>query len=174
MENNDRLVQNGRGTLPLIKALLGYVAYHFFSPPSLINFIHTLRGVKIENIWNTIIAWHCDLDPIFPEAITIEEGVWITRHCIITAHTRVPQGNRGSESITVVKPVRIKRNAYIGMGTIILPGITVGERAIVGAGSVVTRDVPDDAVVGGNPARLLKSTFTAGSTQDTEDMEKET
>lgn len=54
-------------------------------------------------------------------------------------------------------PVRICRDAFIGAGSIILKGVTVGERAIVGAGSVVTRDVPPDTVVGGSPARVLRS-----------------
>jgi acetyltransferase-like isoleucine patch superfamily enzyme len=56
---------------------------------------------------------------------------------------------------TVADPPRIRDGAWIGEKAIILPGRTVGLRAIVGAGSVVTRDVPDGAVVGGNPARVL-------------------
>ena len=58
-------------------------------------------------------------------------------------------------------PVRICRDAFIGAGTIILKGVTVGERAVVGAGSVVTRDVPADTVAGGAPARFLRSLKTA-------------
>lgn len=54
------------------------------------------------------------------------------------------------------KPIKIKDKAWIGFNTIILKGVTIGEGAIVGAGSVVTKDVPDYAVVGGNPARILK------------------
>lgn len=54
------------------------------------------------------------------------------------------------------RPVTIGRNVWIGGGALILPAITVGDDAIVGAGSVVTRDVPDGATVAGNPARLLR------------------
>jgi acetyltransferase-like isoleucine patch superfamily enzyme len=54
------------------------------------------------------------------------------------------------------KPIKICSNAWIGMNCIILKGVTVGEGAIVGAGSVVTKDVPAWTVVGGNPARVLK------------------
>jgi acetyltransferase-like isoleucine patch superfamily enzyme len=50
----------------------------------------------------------------------------------------------------------VKRRASIGTGSTILCGITIGENAIVGAGSVVTRDVPDNAVAAGNPARILR------------------
>lgn len=61
------------------------------------------------------------------------------------------------ESQIRTAPVRICRDAFIGAGAIILKGVTVGERSVVGAGSVVTRDVPADTVVGGSPARHLRS-----------------
>lgn len=54
------------------------------------------------------------------------------------------------------KPILIKSNAWIGMNCIILKGVTIGEGAIVGAGSVVTKDVPEWTVVGGNPAKVIK------------------
>ena len=52
--------------------------------------------------------------------------------------------------------VLIKKNAWIGMGVTICPGVTIGENAVVGAGAVVTKDVPDNAVVGGVPAKVIK------------------
>lgn len=55
-------------------------------------------------------------------------------------------------------PVLIKKNSWIGFNSIILKGVTIGEGAIVGAGSVVTKDVPDFAVVAGNPAKIIKYT----------------
>jgi acetyltransferase-like isoleucine patch superfamily enzyme len=54
-------------------------------------------------------------------------------------------------------PTLVKRGAAIGSGSTLLCGITIGERAMVGAGSVVTRDVPAGAIVAGNPARVMKS-----------------
>lgn len=54
------------------------------------------------------------------------------------------------------KPIHVKSNSWIGMNSIILKGVTIGEGAIVGAGSVVTKDVPDWSVVAGNPARVIK------------------
>ena len=53
-------------------------------------------------------------------------------------------------------PIRIGRGTWIGAGAIILPGVTIGERSIVGAGSVVTKDVPPLSIVAGNPARLIR------------------
>ena len=65
-------------------------------------------------------------------------------------------GTLQTESDWKCIPTRVKRGASIGSSATLLCGITVGERAIIGAGSVVTRDVPADAVVAGNPARVLR------------------
>jgi acetyltransferase-like isoleucine patch superfamily enzyme len=54
------------------------------------------------------------------------------------------------------KKVTIKKNAWICIGAIICPGVTIGENSVVAAGAVVTKDVPDNAVVGGNPAKVIK------------------
>lgn len=54
------------------------------------------------------------------------------------------------------KPVHIGKNVWIGSNSTVLPGITIGENAVVGAGSVVTKDVPPMTVVAGNPARIIK------------------
>lgn len=58
--------------------------------------------------------------------------------------------------IITCKPVHIKRNVWIGVNVTILPGVTIGENAIIGACAVVTKDVPDNAVAVGNPARVIK------------------
>ena len=67
-------------------------------------------------------------------------------------HPRDPAQRR--EGWEFGKPVRIGRNVWIGGGAIILPGVTIGDDALIGAGSVVTRDVPAGATVAGNPARV--------------------
>lgn len=54
------------------------------------------------------------------------------------------------------KKVTIKKNAWICIGAIICPGVTIGENSVIGAGAVVTKDVPDNVVVGGNPAKVIK------------------
>jgi len=70
------------------------------------------------------------------------------------AHSINPERRRYSKEITS-EPVIIKDNVFIGARAMILKGVTVGTGAVVGAGSVVTRDVPDYAIVAGNPARVL-------------------
>lgn len=68
-------------------------------------------------------------------------------------HPRGPELRRGGWELG--RPVRVGRNVWIGGGAILLPGITVGDDAVIGAGSVVTRDVPAGATVAGNPARVI-------------------
>ena len=59
--------------------------------------------------------------------------------------------------ILTVKDIRICKNAWIGAGATILPGVTIGENAVVGAASVVTKDVAPNTVVAGNPARVIRT-----------------
>ncbi|CUH97396.1 hypothetical protein P22_3524 [Propionispora sp. 2/2-37] len=57
---------------------------------------------------------------------------------------------------TYALPVAIKDNVWIGGGAIILPGVTIGKNSVIGAGSVVTRDIPADCIAAGNPCRVMK------------------
>ncbi len=84
------------------------------------------------------------------EATQIGPGVQI----LTADHPRDPA--RRGQMLEFGRPVTIGRNVWIGGGALILPGIAVGDNAIVGAGSVVTRHVPAGVTVAGNPARLLK------------------
>lgn len=85
-------------------------------------------------------------------------GVVIEDNVSIAANTQILTNNHDEQEhrILLCKPVTIKKNAWIGAGVTILPGVTIGENAIVGAASVVTKDVPPNAVVVGNPARILR------------------
>ena len=84
--------------------------------------------------------------------ITIEDDVMIAANVQLISNNHDPY----ERQVLLCKPVRIKKGAWIGAGATILPGVTVGEYAIVGAASVVTHDVPDFAVVVGNPAKVTK------------------
>lgn len=85
--------------------------------------------------------------------ITIDDGV------MIGPNVRIVTDNHDFDNRMVLrcKPVHIGRNAWIGVGAIILPGVTIGENAVVAAGAVVTKDVEANTIVGGNPAKFIKS-----------------
>lgn len=87
--------------------------------------------------------------------ITIEDQVLIGPQVKLVTenHPLDPATRKG----LITKPILIKRNAWIGAGATILPGVTVGENAVVAAGSVVTKDVAANTVVGGIPAKLIKN-----------------
>ena len=122
---------------------------------TLSSYINKFRGVNIANPRSVIISPNVLIDSIFPELVTIEDGVYLTRGVKIMAHFNPT--DEIAEIIkkdSIKKPVLIKRGAFIGVNAIILPGVTIGRCSIVGAGAVVSRDVPDYAIVGDILLRL--------------------
>jgi acetyltransferase-like isoleucine patch superfamily enzyme len=87
-----------------------------------------------------------------PEYSVIEEGAWIGP-CVTLTNARYPLGR---DAKATLRGPTIRRGAKIGANATLLPGVIIGRNALVGAGSVVVRDVPDGAVVVGNPARLVR------------------
>lgn len=118
------------------------------------TFVEIQKGVKIGK--NCKIQSHT----FICEGVTIEDNVLIS-HNVTFINDRFPRatndnGKVKTENDWVCIPTLIQHGASIGSSATLLCGITVGERAMVGAGSLVTKDVPSNAVVIGNPARVLK------------------
>ena len=86
--------------------------------------------------------------------ITIEDDVFIGPHCVLA--TEYHPENPETRHSLLTKPIVVKRNAWLGANVTVLAGVTIGENAIVAAGSVVTKDVPDNMVVAGSPARVIR------------------
>lgn len=84
---------------------------------------------------------------INPQGIHIGDGTWVLREAMILAHDHCR---------SIRTDTKIGRECVIGVRSIILPGVNIGDEVVVGAGSVVTHDVPDRCVVVGNPARIIK------------------
>lgn len=109
------------------------------------------RFIKIGN--NVFINHACSF--LDMGGITIEDEVLIgPRVNLVTENHPLDPADRRA---LVTKPILIKRNAWIGAGATILPGVTIGENAVVAAGAVVSKDVPDNVIVGGIPAKIIKS-----------------
>ncbi|MDO5577487.1 MAG: acyltransferase [Fibrobacter sp.] len=92
------------------------------------------------------------------EGVTIEDGVFVGHGVMFTndkyPRSVNPDGSMQTEKDWKVIPTLVKKGASIGSGSVIVCGITIGQNALVGAGAVVTKDVPDNAVVAGVPARV--------------------
>ncbi|KOP38857.1 MULTISPECIES: sugar O-acetyltransferase [unclassified Flavobacterium] len=102
---------------------------------------------------NVFINFDCTLLAL--GGITIEDDVLIgPKVSLITeSHPLDPEQRKG----LIGKPIHIKKNAWIGANATILPGVTIGENAVVAAGAVVSKDVPDNTIVGGIPAKFIKN-----------------
>jgi len=94
------------------------------------------------------------------EGVTLEDEVFVG-HNVVFTNDRYPRATANGKLQTEADwrciPTLVKRGASIGSGAVLLCGITIGENALIGAGSVVTKDVPPNMVVAGNPARIVKS-----------------
>jgi acetyltransferase-like isoleucine patch superfamily enzyme len=113
-----------------------------------------MMGVKIGN--NTIIyTSFFNFDTFFPKLIKIGSHCVVSKKTLLITHDY--SKNFPTEGMTSMTKgeVIIGDNTFIGMRCIILPGVEIGKNVIVGAGSVVTKDVPDNVVVGGNPAQVI-------------------
>ena len=89
--------------------------------------------------------------------ITIGQDVFIGPQVTLTCATHPLDYKPRTKGINLGGPITIKDGAWLGAGVIVLPGVTIGARAVVGAGAVVTKDVPDDALVTGVPARIVRN-----------------
>lgn len=114
------------------------------------------RGVRIGK--NCHISPYVLIDLLHPELVKIEDNVTISSNSMIFAHVN-PSSNdflKKHGYPRTIKPVTINNGAVVSVGCIIIAGVTIGENSIVGAGSIVTQDIPDHCVVVGNPARVVK------------------
>lgn len=108
-------------------------------------------GVRIENVQKVFIGEDCYFDTLAPELISIEEDVLITKGCSVMTHYFDPQTRTYSYG-----EVRFKNHCFIGWNVTVCKPVTIGVHSVVGAGSVVTKDIPDYEVWAGVPAKFIR------------------
>lgn len=117
------------------------------------------RGAKISSSLRIGDRSGIGIDCVCAGSVTIGNDVMMAPECVILTRNHafdridIPMGEQGVQQ---EKPVFIGNDVWIGQRVIILPGVHIGNGVIIGAGAVVTKDVPDYAVVAGNPARIIK------------------
>jgi len=118
------------------------------------TFVEIQKGVKVGK--NVKISTHT----FICEGVTIEDNVFIGHNVSFIndkyPRSTNPDGSMQTEADWKVVPTLVKRGASVGTSSTILCGVTIGENAIVGAGSVVTKDVPPNTIVAGVPARVIR------------------
>ena len=122
----------------------------------------TRIGPFVEIQKNAFIGKRCKIQShtFICEGVTIEDDVFVG-HGVMFINDKYPRAVNGSgrlqtEQDWAVVPTRIKQGAAVGSNATLLGGVIVGENAIVGAGSVVAGNVPDNAIVAGNPAKVIR------------------
>jgi acetyltransferase-like isoleucine patch superfamily enzyme len=121
---------------------------------SLIPPFYTTGGENIRVGRNVFINQNCTMYDLGGIDIADEVMIGPNVSLITSSHPLEPSQRRAA---VIAKPIVIERNVWIAAGMTIIGGVTIGENSVVAAGSVVTRDVPPNTLVGGNPARVIRS-----------------
>ena len=135
------------------------IVAQFTFPAQITTMVHRLRGVHIGR--GSKVARSVLIDDSKPNLVTIGRDVWVTAGCQLLCHQRDLKYYHKDMPVKACPlkyaPINIKDGAHIGIGSIIMPGVTIGRGAVIGAGSVVTKDVPDYSLALGVPARIVKT-----------------
>ena len=120
--------------------------------------IYRAMGIRIGQ--RVFIGFQVEFDTNHSELIEIGDDVTISHGCMIVSHMATSADTPLRKLYPgEAAPVRIERGAWVCAGAILLPGVTIGENALVAAGAVVNRDVPPNSLAAGVPARVVKRLF---------------
>ncbi|KGK17392.1 acyltransferase [Vibrio navarrensis] len=147
-----------------IHPLSDVAAYNIGEGTTIWQFSVVLAGAKIGRDCNICAHTFIENDVVLGDRVTVKSGVYLWNGieiendvfigpCVAFTNDKFPRSKQYPASFL---KIRIQQGASIGANATILPGVTIGENAMVGAGSVVTKDVPPMAVVMGNPAKVIR------------------
>lgn len=88
--------------------------------------------------------------------VTFGDNVFIAPNCVISTAGHAIDSEQRSRGLEIARPIRVGNNVWIGANVSILPGVTIGDNTIIGAGSVVNKDIPAGVIVVGNPCRVIR------------------
>jgi len=147
---NQTLETEGEKRTELLKDLLGSTGENIYMEPT-IRFDYGYNTYVGENFYANFDCTILDVSEVrIGDNCLLAPGVQI----YTAAHPLNP--TERNSGIEFAKPITIGNNVWIGGSAIINPGVTVGDNVVIASGAVVTKDVPDNVVVGGNPARIIK------------------
>jgi maltose O-acetyltransferase len=151
---NDSSVEQKEERQRILKELFGQETDAWIEPPFFCDYGSNISlGSKVFFNFNCVI-----LDVM---QVVIGNNVFLGPSVQIYTATHPIDPQERNSGLEFAKPVTIGADVWIGGGAIICPGITIGNRCVIGAGSVVTKDVPEDTVVAGNPCRIIRSIVTS-------------
>ena len=122
---------------------------------SIRNWRYRLKGYDVHP--SVIFERKLHLDRLYPEGIHIKEHCLIASGCTILSHDHCKRVEDGQ---CLLLNTTIGKRCFIAVNSTILPGVTIGDEVVVGAGSVVTKDVPSNCIVAGNPARVIRKNIS--------------
>lgn len=115
------------------------------------NLMYNIKGVDLHS--SVIMERKINIDRLYPEGIHIRKNCLIASNVTILSHDHCKRVN----GQPYLSDVFIGERCFIAVGATIMPGVKIGDEVIVGAGSVVTKDVPSHTIVAGNPARIIRT-----------------
>lgn len=140
--------------------------------PRLRPWLWKRTGVNIQG--NVSIGYDVYYDVGNAQYITIEDGVWVASQCLLLCHKRILTDYHIGDDYNKLPYQRheivLKKGCFIGMRTSIMPGVTIGEGAIIGVGSLVTKDIPAWTIATGCPAKVVRNITERESKQISDEI----
>ncbi len=142
----------------LLQSMMNWVIFEPIAPRMLRPWLMRRMGCKVEK--NVFIGDHVKVDLNHAELITLEERAHVASGTRLLCHQRnlspYCQGDDYAKLGYIFKPIHLCKGSLVGMESFVMPGVTIGEGAIVGAGSLVTKDIPAWTIATGRPAKVVK------------------